>query len=65
MPLGGDNIRYISHHVKCCKCECELISGYDYHEINGDFYCDSCWEQYLEDFSDEHRCTVEDYEELI
>ena len=56
---------YIRTIMPCCaKCEKELSIGSTAHlDDNDDYLCDSCWESYLEKFSEEREAEVEACEE--
>lgn len=54
-----------THTTKCSRCGCEMPSGTHAYNIDDEFYCDSCWEQHLEEYSQEHEIETEDWEEIF
>lgn len=49
---------------RCAKCGENLTVGSTAHlDDNDEYLCDSCWESYLEKFSEEREAEVEAYEE--
>ena len=57
-------IRYKTIHMKCDRCECELLDGETCYNHYDTIYCSSCWETYLEELTADCEMEAEDEEVL-
>lgn len=50
-------------HTKCCNCNEELLEGTTCYEHDGYYYCEFCFDKFLENLKKECETKAEDYEQ--